>query len=982
MEHVVTTYGGGELFSLVFNGIAALFKQDATGMVMPLIRVGLMVGLVYTVILMFIRSSVMEGLHWLFWVILATNLLFLPKTTVFIHDPLTKERFKVDHVPLALGSFASFVSYTGKILTEKMETVFTLPDYMPYHQTGTVFASSLMSQVGKFRIVDPLFKGNMERFVNQCVVYDVMIGRKYTLQDLQHTPDIWQLVKAKASPVLGFMYQSVDSPGKIVTCKEGAQALDKLWTAEIKRATALYGSRVQNRTLTESAFTTGLLGSAKLLVGSKHMADSAMDLLRQEMMIQAIEESSNNKLSELGSPSNYAATKALLQQRSTYEIAGDIAARTLPLFKNVIEALSYALFIFIVVLALLPNGYRILITYFGILVWTQLWAPLYAVLNLIMTLYGRSETSSLIQEGLTLLNSSAILNANADMVTLAAWLAVSIPFISYGILKQGASAFVGLAHHLGSAMQASASGVASESVSGNISLGNVSLGTQAYQNTTAFQHHTSPSYNASQFKALLASGVEQSTFGEGTQTVQDHTIPNLPLKLMASINTSHEHQQRLQEAQSLAQSKSMAAGQSMESALQQTSNVLSRLGSDISKHENYSNILTTNESKVLQDHTNFTKDISESLGVSQARAHDIALAVKAGSPEWLGVSAGVSTTASSSRAHQEHYQKAQSLAQQKGYSYSLDSVLSASQSIMESTHDTQGAELATGAQASLNQASHLREEASLAHTRVKEASRAFASSQRKDFQETRDITHPFLEYVAGQPVNKGPEQSSSPMGMMRATAILKAGGDEYQTYLEGFKKDHPQYEIQRVPVAEAQGSLENQYTAHSTAFKGTSPSLESQHSQNKESIDQKGKELGLMPERVEDSPIKTDVQQKHTETDIRIKERQEGVADNQSSLEKKVDTVRDENVVWGNAKQIGNSTWEAAGDIYKALTPNDSAKVESHPVSNSSASLASPNPKPTPPSPSSRMSPQDPTKKGKNDESNSTIEKSKTQISP
>ena len=125
----------------------------------------------------------------------------------------------------------------------------------------------------------------------------------------------------------------------------------------------------------------------------------------------------HNKLSELGAASNYAATKALLQQRTAYAVAGEIAAKTLPLFKNVIEALSYALFIFIVVLALLPNGYKILLTYCGILVWTQLWAPLYAVLNLVMTLYGKSETKSLIgEEGLTLLNSSAIINANAATI--------------------------------------------------------------------------------------------------------------------------------------------------------------------------------------------------------------------------------------------------------------------------------------------------------------------------------------------------------------------------------------------------------------------------------------------------------------------------------------------------------------------------------------------------------------------------------------
>lgn len=274
------------------------------------------------------------------------------KTSVFIHDPLTNTRAKVDHVPFALGAFASLVSQVGRGITEQMESVFTLPDYMPYHQTGTVFASSLMSQIGQFRIVDPEFKGNMERFVNQCVVYDAMIGHKYTLTDLQNTPNIWELVRANASPVLGFLFKFRGEPGKIVSCALGAEFINATWNAEIECATAIYGSRVQNKNLTKAAFFTNLQNGYQLMTG---IAENASNLLKQEMMINAIEEASNNKLSELGSPSNYAATKALLQQRTAYAVAGEIAARTLPLFKNVIEALSYGLFIFIVVLALLQR---------------------------------------------------------------------------------------------------------------------------------------------------------------------------------------------------------------------------------------------------------------------------------------------------------------------------------------------------------------------------------------------------------------------------------------------------------------------------------------------------------------------------------------------------------------------------------------------------------------------------------------------------
>ncbi|MDP4154878.1 MAG: conjugal transfer protein TraG N-terminal domain-containing protein [Bacillota bacterium] len=639
MNHVITTYGGGELFALVFNGIAALFKTDRTGLVMSLIRVGLTVGSLYVVILMLFKSQVVEGLKWFLWVLVATNLLFLPKTTVWIHDPLCNTKNKIDNIPFALGAFASLVSQVGRSITEQFESVFTLPDYMPYHKTGTVFASSLMSQVGQFRIVDPAFKGNMERFVNQCVVYDAMIGHKYTLDDLQKTHDIWTLVTNNASPVLGFLYKQGNNPGVVMTCKEGAATLNKLWADQIAKATAVYGSRVNDRTLNATAFNTNLLSGAKLLSGSLALANSATDLLKQEMMINAIEEASNNKLSELGSASNYAATKALLQQRSAYAAAGEIAARTLPLFKNVIEALSYALFIFIVILALLPNGYRTVLTYCGILAWTQLWAPLYAVLNLIMTLYGKHESMGHgLQNGLTLLNSSAIINANADMVTLAAWLSVSIPFISYGILKQGAAAFVGLAQHLGSAMQTAASSAAAETVSGNISMGNVSMGTQAYQNTSAFQHNTTPSYTASQFRSMSPAGVEQSTFADGTQSLQNQALSKLSVQIMGTENTSYAIQDHLNHAESVLKSTSHASAQATDAAIQDSTNLLTSVGKNISSGEDLHKSVSASEAKSLQNFKNHVNDIQQSTGMTEAQAVEAAIGASSGALQFIGIS--------------------------------------------------------------------------------------------------------------------------------------------------------------------------------------------------------------------------------------------------------------------------------------------------------------------------------------------------------
>ena len=84
--------------------------------------------------------------------------------------------------------------------------------------------------------------------------------------------------------------------------------------------------------------------------------------------------------------------------------------------------------------------------------------------------------------------------------------------------------------------------------------------------------------------------------------------------------------------------------------------------------------------------------------------------------------------------------------------------------------------------------------------------------------------------------------------------------------------------------------------------------------------------MGLSTENFEGSSLKNDVLQKQREAEGRLEARQEGINDSQSSLEKKVNTARSENVVWGNAKQVGSSIAEAAIDIYEYATSNDFSK--------------------------------------------------------
>jgi flagellar biosynthesis/type III secretory pathway protein FliH len=235
----------------------------------------------------------------------------------------------------------------------------------------------------------------------------------------------------------------------------------------------------------------------------------------------------------------------------------------------------------------------------------------------------------------------------------------------------------------------------------------------------------------------------------------------------------------------------------------------------------------------------------------------------------------------------------------------------------------------------------LREEATVAHNKMKEASDSVASSQRRDFQESRNLTQAFLEYVAKQPANMGPGTLSpralSPggsevIGMHRAAAILNAGGADYEAYVEGFKKDHPTYDIKRINTSQLNQEIESQYQDQSNAFKADHQ-IESQYDKNKESLKQKGENLGLREETFQESGLKKEVADQRAQTNERLEARQKEHAQELTPLQEKVEAGRNQTVVGSNLKQIGWSAVSTVGleklfdsskEIPKDKTPHNS----------------------------------------------------------
>jgi conjugal transfer mating pair stabilization protein TraG len=174
------------------------------------------------------------------------NLLFVPTTSVWIHDPVTNYHQKVDHVPYGLAAFAGYVSKIGYILTSQIEKVFSLPDDLKYQKSGCLFASNIIQQAKSFRIINEDLNKNMKSFVGQCVVFTAMIGSKYTIEELRHSDNLWGLISSNASPVRSFVWRNIKNEQgfrarpEIITCKQGVERFNQLWGPELDRTANLF----------------------------------------------------------------------------------------------------------------------------------------------------------------------------------------------------------------------------------------------------------------------------------------------------------------------------------------------------------------------------------------------------------------------------------------------------------------------------------------------------------------------------------------------------------------------------------------------------------------------------------------------------------------------------------------------------------------------------------------------------------------------
>lgn len=721
---VVITYGNGDILREVFNAIAAAMGDSPF---QTLIHLSILLGGTWAAFELITKRSLMEGVKWVSLYFIAFYIVFLPKATVEIIDRVQQSKvYAVDNVPLGLAILANFTSVIGDSLTQEIEKTFTMPDYLPYGQTGMVMASNLVTAASTFQITEPVFEESMQSFTTQCIFYDLLLN-KYTAQELLSAPNIWTFVAGYASPARAFMYHRT-----VTTCKDGIGPLTQDWTTAIADAATRYGARLFPE---DKQAKTQLL--KYLPISYRYLTNISEDasaLIQQNMLANAIQNGILGWSAHADAPAalqSYAFNKAQQQTRIGNRTVGDMAAYWLPLLKNVFEGILYGSFIFIFLLLLFPFGLNVLRQYAYSLCWLQLWAPLYAIINLFVCFYAqhRSLGAVTLSDGsqvLSLSTQSGLAQVNSDMAGLAGYISMSVPIIAAGLVKGLAAAFSQVAQYVGGVSHSAAGAVAAETASGNLSLGNTSFSTHHANNTSANHFDTNATTASGMIAEQMPGGSTLGLMADGSMVMNNQAaISNLgtTINLASAIRSTAmeqadmaysaalSHQQSYNEAISAARRDAVELSRT-EGTTQSsgTASIASLSAGDATAM----NAVDQQSSNLLQTH-NALEEASRNRTVNANAGVQGSLGVGGG----IGASASVSGNlgASANLAHgmtqseQNAYLQNEGSSQTTAHTHSVDTILRDVQEGNYRTSSEEGRRLVENISASLDRANQEQKQA-------------------------------------------------------------------------------------------------------------------------------------------------------------------------------------------------------------------------------------------------------------------------------
>lgn len=393
----------GELYASLLSTLGLFMKQDSFT---SLLRMAALIGIIMTSAGYLKARDPFVYAKWFVVYVLVSQVLILPKTAVLVEDIAGQKQTVVRDVPVLVAVVASMMTRAGVGLASAYDDLQALPEALQYTQSGMLSGARMMQHTRHFVLLNPELKQEVNDFFELCVAGDVALNHKYTVQDLNQSEMIWNLIRERASPI-----RLTRVRGESMSCHEAVLKLQVKLVQEAHEAFIFYGRGFSSLFSMEH-----LLKTAYIYYQGVDLHPD--DLMRQIQLIHMIDSLE---------------AKAPVDMAWSWTTFGQKIVWFLPMLHTLLTGLLLVLCPLILVMMTLPGGGDVLKRSLQFFVALQLWPVAFAVLNAAMTRYGQGQVID--YGGITRLNYDAVVASYEDVLGVTGYCMLVIPFLAKGLVS-------------------------------------------------------------------------------------------------------------------------------------------------------------------------------------------------------------------------------------------------------------------------------------------------------------------------------------------------------------------------------------------------------------------------------------------------------------------------------------------------------------------------------------------------------------------
>ena len=595
-----------------------------------LLKTAVLAGFLVTLTGALLKWQGLASKVYLFAAVLFYSVMLVPKVDVAIHDERSADVYVVSNVPFGVGFFASATSKIGHFLTESFETAFSLPDAERFSKFGLVYPQRALNSLLAAGPVTPEGRALTDRVIADCIGPE-LLDHSDKAAELSHSGDIWATISADGW--INPARSSVSSAGTVQRCDQALQNLEQhLNTVELDFLSKRLGTvLVPERIDPADVIRRTLPQSEALLLGVSRSLEQS---LKHSVMLTALPRGMASIAAQAGAPldlaAKYSASQANLTSEINYRTLARLAEHSLPKIRNCVEFIVIAAFPLMLLLMVAAGSAAgaVFRSFFVLLIWFQLWAPLLSVANYLMISVDANPMNRIATEfgGSTLLAAGIIREAGATSQAIAGSIMLLIPLIAFALAKGSDMAFVSMATGLMAPAQGASSGASAQAAAGNFNAGNISMGNTSMNSASANKSDLSSSWSdpyASKSQTAYGSVTRDET---GTVTGMARTSIDLGVSSSGALTHSRTTGTASSSATTLTASESQAL--SLSSAATSSNAVSREFARAMS--QGLSERLSAGQSTAGSSSSSYSKSTGESSTVSRGLSNSENLSFTSG----------------------------------------------------------------------------------------------------------------------------------------------------------------------------------------------------------------------------------------------------------------------------------------------------------------------------------------------------------------